>query len=64
VDREGRLISGLIEYYQPPDDLLKDTGDPGGDPKKKYVYNLCPHRRERHTHTFSKSFELIINKKA
>jgi hypothetical protein len=62
VDRVGRLISGLVEYFQPPDDLLTDTGDAGGDPSKKYRYNLCPHRESRYTYTFSKNFEIIITR--
>jgi hypothetical protein len=30
VDRDGLLVSGLIQYYQPPDDLFGDSAD--GDP--------------------------------
>ena len=68
VDRTGRLISGLVEYYQPPEELLREEGSenenthrPGGEdsPQKRWVY-LCPHRKSLYTHTFSKPFEALI----
>lgn len=49
VERTGRLITGIIHYYQPPADLIAPLANPD-PPGDFYAYDLCPHGGTIHTH--------------
>jgi site-specific DNA recombinase len=47
VERDGKTITGLISYYQPPTDLLRSNSDPDPPNNDIYAYISTPLRGAR-----------------
>lgn len=64
VERDGRIIRGLIRYYQPPHDLITNIPsgpDPPDDNVYVYVLNPCGGTKRRHK-LFTLRFEASAKK--